>query len=216
MDRWCRMNTKPNKAGVTNQTVFIIDDDAALCEGLRRLFESIHLKVETYLDAHTFLNQYKDNQEGCLITDVRMPGMSGLELLEYLSAKKSRLPVIIITGYGDMSMVIRAMKAGAYDFILKPFNDQYLIETIQKCIDKSVSSHKTEYVLERFNRLTDREKQVIHLLSEGKLNKEIAYDFGVSMSTIEAHRASIMRKMQAKNIAQLIKFYLNAQAVEFS
>lgn len=140
-----------------------------------------------------------------------MPGMSGLELLEHLSSQKNRLPVIVITGYGDMAMAIRAMKAGAYDFILKPFNDQYLIETIQKCIDKSVCANKTENVVERFKLLTERERQVIHLISDGKLNKEIAYEFGVSMSTIEAHRASIMRKMQAKNIAQLIKLYIHSQ-----
>lgn len=200
------MNTKLN-----DQTVFIIDDDPSLCDALRHLFQSIHLKVETYLDAQSFLNNYKYNKEGCLIIDVRMPGMSGLELLEHLSAQKDRLPVIIITGYGDMSMAIRAMKSGAHDFILKPFNDQYLIETIQKCIDKSVTTNKTEYVIARFKLLTERERQVIHLISEGKLNKEIAYEFGVSMSTIEAHRASIMRKMQAKNIAQLIKLYLRAQ-----
>lgn len=200
------MNTKPN-----NQTVFIIDDDPNLRIALRSLFELIHLNVETYDDAQSFLNNYKYNNESCLIIDVRMPGMSGLELLEHLSSQKNRLPVIVITGYGDMAMAIRAMKAGAYDFILKPFNEQYLIETIQKCIDKSVCTNKTEYIVERFKLLTDRERQVIHLISEGKLNKEIAYEFGVSMSTIEAHRASIMRKMQAKNIAQLIKLYIHSQ-----
>ena len=200
------MNTQPN-----NQTVFIIDDDPNLLEALRSLFELIHLKVETYGDAQSFLNNYKYYNEGCLIIDVRMPGMSGLELLEHLSSQKNRLPIIVITGYGDIAMAIRAMKAGAYDFILKPFNDQHLIETIQKCIDKSVCTNKTEYIVGRFKLLTERERQVIHLISEGKLNKEIAYEFNVSMSTIEAHRASIMRKMQAKNIAQLIKLYINAQ-----
>ena len=138
--------------------------------------------------------------------------MSGLELLEHLSSQKDRLPVIILTGYGDMAMAIRAMKAGAHDFILKPFNDQYMIEAIQQCIDISVSHHQSEYILERFKLLTDRERQVIHLISDGKLNKEIAYELCVSMSTIEAHRANIMRKMQAKNIAQLIKLYIKAQA----
>ena len=203
------MNIKSNDSN--DHTVFIIDDDPHLCDALRHLFESINLKVETYLDAQSFLNNYNSNKKGCVIIDVRMPGMSGLELLEHLMTQKDRLPVIIIAGYGDMSMAIRAMKSGAHDFILKPFNDQHLIETIQQCVDISVNQQKSEYILERFKLLTERERQVIHLISEGKLNKEIAYELSVSMSTIEAHRANIMPKMQAKNIAQLVKLYIKAQ-----
>ncbi len=200
-----------------NQTIFIVDDDLNVCNALRWLFESVHFKVETYTSALAFLDHYHCNRQGCLIADVRMPIMSGLELLEHLNLQKNRLPVIIITGYGDIPMAIRAMKLGAIDFVLKPFNDQCLLEIVQKLPMQSVDTDTIEHVNKRIDRLSERERQVIDLILEGNLNKQIAHELSISISTVEAHRASIMRKMQAKNLAQLIKLCLQAQFnIEFS
>jgi FixJ family two-component response regulator len=197
---------KPN-----NRTIFIIDDDPTVLSALRYLFESVHLQVETYQSARVFLDKYSRNKHGCILIDVRMPIMSGLELLEQLNEQKNRLPVIMMTGHGDIPMAIRAMKLGAVDFIEKPFNDQCLLDVIQKHIDSARNRYHHEDIRERVDRLSQRERQVLDLITDGKLTKEIAYELSVSISTIEAHRANIMRKMQAKNLAQLINFYLKFQ-----
>ncbi|WP_392537801.1 response regulator transcription factor [Legionella sp. 227] len=193
----------------TNTTVFIVDDDPEICKSFRWLFESINLQVQTYETAKDFLDNYK-NQSGCLIIDVRMPVMSGLELLEQLNESKNQLPIIIITGYGDISMAIRAMKAGAEDFILKPVNHQNLLEISQRCLKKiksNITLSQTAFQ-ERMNSLTKREKQVMNLVVEGNLNKQIAYELNISISTVEVHRANVMRKMQVKSLAELIKINL--------
>lgn len=201
-----------------NTTVFVIDDDPEICKSFRWLFESINLQVQTYLNAKDFLDSY-DNQRGCLITDVRMPIMSGLELLEQLSSSKKQLSIIIITGYGDIAMAIRAMKAGAEDFILKPINHQNLLEITQRCL-KKVKDNTTQRqtgLQERINGLTKREKQVMDLVVEGKLNKQIAYELNISISTVEVHRANVMRKMEVKSLAELIKISLiHNQIIESS
>ncbi|MCW8400593.1 response regulator [Legionella sp. PATHC038] len=193
----------------TNTTVFIVDDDPEICKSFRWLFESINLKVQTYETAKDFLDNY-NNQSGCLIIDVRMPVMSGLELLDHLNESKNQLPIIIITGYGDISMAIRAMKAGAEDFILKPVNHQNLLEISQRCLKKvksNITLSQTAFQ-ERMNSLTKREKQVMNLVVEGNLNKQIAYELNISISTVEVHRANVMRKMQVKSLAELIKINL--------
>ncbi|QRN05184.1 response regulator [Legionella sp. MW5194] len=197
------------------QTVFIIDDEPEVSEALQWLFESVGIQVKAYTNANEFLDQYHANMRGCLISDVRMPGMSGLELIEKLKEQNNLLPVIIITGYGDVPMAIRAMKAGAIDFILKPVNDQNLLEIVQQRLNQSTTQNTwvTE-VSERIQTLTEREIQVIELIVEGKLNKEICYELSISRSTVEAHRASIMKKMKAKNLAQLIKMYVRFQMNE--
>ncbi len=199
---------KPN-----NRTLIIVDDDTNICDSLRCLFESVHFVVETYTSAHSFLEKYNYNhyKQGCIIIDVRMPIMSGLELLEHLKLNKNRLPIIMITGYGDIPMAIRAMKLGARDFILKPFNEQCLLEAVQCQTSRSANTNTIEHITDRVNCLSDRERQVIDLISAGKLNKEIAYELSISISTVEVHRANIMRKMQAKNLAQLIKLYYKSQ-----
>ena len=196
---------------LNNRTIFILDDDEVVCDSLRCLFETVHFKVETYKSALAFLDSYNSNIEGCILADVRMPIMNGLELLEHLNLKKNRVPVVMITGYADVSVAIRAMKLGAFDFILKPFNDQCLLETVEKCINLPLHDNANEQLHERLKLLSERERQVIDLIAEGKLNKEIAYELSISMSTVEAHRANIMRKMQARNIAQLIKMYIKSQ-----
>ena len=200
-----------------NQTISIVDDDMDVCNALRCLFESVNFNVQTYNSAHAFLESNYCHQQGCLIVDVRMPVMSGLELLEYLKLQKNRLPVIMISGYADIHMAIRAMKSGAVDFVLKPFNDQCLLEVAQKYTHLSINTnpsdkiHTLEHIQQRLDSLSPRERQVMNLIAEGKLNKEIAYLLSISMSTVEVHRANLMRKMQAKNLAQLIKFYLKFQ-----
>jgi two-component system response regulator FixJ len=200
-----------------NRTIFIIDDDAEICSALRWLFESVGFEVKTYTSAHAFLNHYDREKQGCIIVDVRMPVMSGLELLEHLNLQKNHLPVIIITGYGDIAMAVRAMKLGAIDFVLKPFNEQCLLEIVQKLPIRPINTNTIEQVTARMSRLSERERQVVDLILAGKLNKEIAFELSISISTVEAHRANIMRKMQAKNLAQLIKLCLQSQFdIEFS
>ncbi|HHF7368103.1 TPA: response regulator transcription factor [Legionella bozemanae] len=192
----------------SNKTVFVVDDDPEICKSFKWLFESINLQVQAYDNARGFLDSYT-NQQGCLIIDVRMPIMSGLELLEQLNASQNRLPVIVITSYGDISMAIRAMKAGAEDFIPKPVNHQNLLEVTQKCLKKNNSNTISQsHFHERMNSLTKREKQVMNLVVEGKLNKQIAYDLNISISTVEVHRANVMRKMETKSLAELIKINL--------
>ena len=194
-----------------NLMVSIIDNDLNVCDALRCLFESVDFYVETYNSAHIFLDNLNYKNKGCLIIDVRMPIMDGLELLEQLNVRKNRLPVIMITGFGDMPMAIKAMKLGAIDFVLKPINPQYLLDVVQKCFEQTGISNSTDNVNQRMNSLSERERQVIDLILEGRLNKQISYDLSISISTVEAHRANIMRKMKAKNLAQLIKMCLQYQ-----
>lgn len=193
-----------------NTTVYIVDDDPQICKSFRWLFESVNLKVETYENAKNFLDNYNETQNGCLIIDVRMPIMSGIEVLEHLNTKNNQLAVIIITGYGDIPMAVRAMKAGAYDFLLKPVNHQDLLEVTQKCLKKNqinIPRSQSDFN-ERMNSLTKREKQIMDLVVEGKLNKQIAYELNISISTVEAHRAKVMKKMHTKTLADLIKINL--------
>lgn len=193
------------------QTIFIIDDESAVCDSLQWLFESIQFQVETYRTASSFQQNYDPKNAGLLITDVRLPDISGLELLEKLKQQKIFLPVIVITGYGDIPMAVRAMKLGAKDFLLKPFNEQVLLEKVQKHINQSVNNESLHLLNKRINSLSKREQQIIKLIIDGKLNKQIAHELSISISTVEAHRSNIMNKIQAKNLAQLIKLYLQAQ-----
>ncbi|QMT60892.1 response regulator transcription factor [Legionella sp. PC997] len=193
-----------------NSAVFVVDDDPEICQSFRWLFESVNIPVRTYENAEAFLDSYDSMQKGCLIIDVRMPLMSGLELLEHLNASRNQLSIIMITGYGDIPMAVRAMKAGATDFILKPVNHQHLLEITQKCL-KKIHSHSLQPqsdFYERLERLTKRERQVMDLVIEGKLNKQIAHTLDISISTVEVHRANVMRKMGTKTLAELIKINL--------
>ena len=197
-------------------TVFIIDDDVTVCNSLRSLFESVGFNVKTYDNAHAFLESREYTKEGCIIVDVRMPHMSGLQLIEQLKKLKSTLPAIMITGYGDVQMAVRAMKLGAVDFVLKPFNDQALLESVQN-IQKKVKNNESERedwlegITQKLGKLSERELAIIELIADGKLNKEIAHKLSISTSTVEVHRANIMRKMDVKNLAQLLKIYIKYQ-----
>lgn len=193
-----------------NQTIYIVEDSHEICNALRFLFESADFEVKTFSNAEAFLQSSID-KPGCLIVDVRMPGMSGLELLEHIKKRHIHLPVVMMTAYGDISMVVRAMKAGAKDFILKPFQNQALLNAVKKCLQQSIQFDSLKDIQKRLNLLSEREHQIIQLILDGKLNKQIAHELSLSISTVEAHRAHVMEKMEAQNLAHLIKMYIKYQ-----
>lgn len=189
--------------------VFVIDDDEAVRSSLAWLINSVDIEVRTFASANEFLAAYQPGQPGCLIVDVRMPGMSGLELQRQLAERSIALPVIIITGHGDVEMAVRAMKAGAFDFVQKPFNDQVLLDLIQSALEKSARASQLiaerTRVAERLGQLTERERQVLDGIVGGESNKRIATRLGLSEKTIEFHRSKVMRKMEARSLADLTR-----------
>lgn len=193
-------------------TVFVVDDDQAMRNSLKWLIESVGMQVESHASADEFLAQYQPGRAGCLVLDVRMPGMSGLDLQEHLVERNIQIPVVIITGHGDVPMAVRAMKSGAVDFIEKPFNDEVLLDAIRRAIarEEHQRSHHSEnlQIQERLSHLTPREYEVMQMVTEGRSNKEIANTLGVSAKTIEAHRARVMEKMQAGSLAELVRMVL--------
>jgi len=195
-------------------TVFVVDDDQAMRSSLKWLIESIGMQVKTYGSADEFLSGYFPGQAGCLLLDVRMPGMSGLDLQAHLAREDSRLPVIIITGHGDVSMAVKAMKSGAVDFIEKPFHDEELLTSIRNALEfdekrRALQSRRAEIAV-RLAELTPREHEVMEMVTEGRANKEIATVLGVSAKTVEAHRARVMDKMGAGSLAELVRMALIA------
>jgi FixJ family two-component response regulator len=194
------------------QTVFVVDDDEAMRSSLKWLIESTGQRVLTFDSADAFLTGYSPDWAGCLLLDVRMPGMSGLELQAYLAREDYRLPVIIITGHGDVTMAVKAMQAGALDFIEKPFHDQDLLDSIRRAlaVDSQARAHRTRYadLVARLETLTPREHEVMALVTAGHSNREIAAALGVSGKTVEAHRARVMEKMQAPSLAELVRMAL--------
>jgi len=193
-------------------TVYIVDDDEAVRDSLRWLLEANSYRVRPYASAESFLAEYDEQQPGVLIVDVRMPGMSGLELQEQLIARKSSMPVVFITGHGDIPMAISTMKKGAVDFLEKPFDETALREIVGRMFEqanqrltqaKAVRQHEAMLA-----RLTSREQQVLERIVAGRLNKQIADDLGISIKTVEAHRANIMEKLQVTTVADLMKVAL--------
>jgi len=193
-------------------TVYIVDDDEAVRDSLRWLLEANSYRVRAYASAESFLAEYDEQQPGVLIVDVRMPGMSGLELQEQLIALKSTMPVVFITGHGDIPMAISTMKKGAVDFLEKPFDETALREIVGRMFEqanqrltqaKAVRQHEAMLA-----RLTSREQQVLERIVAGRLNKQIADDLGISIKTVEAHRANIMEKLQVTTVADLMKVAL--------
>lgn len=193
-------------------TVFVVDDDQAMRNSLKWLIESVGVSVESFASADEFLAHHQPGRAGCLVLDVRMPGMSGLELLEHLARENMRIPAVIITGHGDVPMAVRAMKSGAVDFIEKPFNDEALLDAIRHAIafEEQQRSQYSEnrQIQERLANLTPREHEVMDMVCDGRSNKEIANMLGVSAKTIEAHRARVMEKMQAGSLAELVRMWL--------
>lgn len=193
-------------------TIFIVDDDAAVRDALKLLLRSVGQAVETFGSAQEFLDAYSEDRPGCLVLDIRMPGMSGLELQQKLNEKHSILPIIFITGHGDVPMAVEAMQAGAVDFIQKPFRDQDLIDRINQALEKDSSNRaalgERNDIRRRLDTLTPREREVLDLVVHGKANKVIAGDLKLSQRTVEIHRARVMEKMQASSLAHLVRMVL--------
>jgi FixJ family two-component response regulator len=204
-------------AGLPPPTVFVIDDDPMQCEALSYLLESVDLACETYARPLDFLRAYGADRPGCLVVDVRMPGMSGLEFQEELAVRGCTLPIIMITGYADVPMAVRAMKAGAVEFLEKPFGDQVILESIQQAIERDRQIRLSESERARFlslsAQLTQRERQVMGMLVRGRSNKQIATELVLSRKTVETHRANLIAKMRVESVAELIRRALLAGEV---
>jgi FixJ family two-component response regulator len=189
-------------------TVFIVDDDKAVRRFLRGLIESVGLRVEAYASAQEFLDAYELGRLGCVVLDVRMPGISGLELQRKLTDRAIDLPVIILTGHGNVQVAVHAMKAGAADFIEKPFNNELLLDRVQQAVADSVHADidrtRLNEVRSRFRLLTQREHQVLDLVIAGETNKGVARQLGIGEKTVEIHRSNVMKKMHAKSLANLV------------
>lgn len=197
--------------------VFVVDDDRAIREALERLFEEVDLPVRTFGSAGDFLADHDSDGPSCIVLDVRMPGMSGIELHKKLTADNNTIPVIIITGHGDIQMAVDAVRMGAVDFIEKPFKPQRLLDCVQKCLVESMRRLQIKVARDalaaRFARLTVREREVVELVVTGMTNKQIAAQLDVSSQAIDARRMKAMGKLQANNIPELVKVALEAGAL---
>lgn len=196
-------------------TVRVVDDDPAVRDSLKWMLELAGMKVLVYDSADQFLSSDRFEQPGCLVLDVRLPGKTGVELLEEVASKGCYLPIIIITGHADVPTAVRAFRGGALDFIEKPFDDQHLLERIRYAIelDAQKRTQRAQYdeISARIMRLTPREKEVMGLVVAGHPNKRIAADLGISPKTVEAHRAHVMTKMEAGSLAELVRMTENAK-----
>lgn len=197
-------------------TVFVVDDDDAVRSSLRLLLKSVGLAAVTFGSAQEFLAAYDPAQPGCLVLDVRMPGLSGLELQQQLNLRGAVIPVIFITGHGDIPMAVEAMKHGAFDFLQKPFRDQDLLDRVQRALAQDASNRaelrQKDHIRSRLESLTPREREVLRLVTTGKANKVMAAELGVSQRTVEIHRARVMEKMGASSLAQLVRMVMDLEA----
>lgn len=200
----------------TEPTVFVVDDDEAVRDSLCLLMKSVGLAVETFSSAQAFLEAYDADRAGCLVLDIRLPGMSGVELHESLNKQHAILPVIIITGHGDVPMAVQSMQRGAVDFIQKPFRDQDLLDRVNQALEldaqNRVDSRQQQAILDKLASLTPREREVLDLIVAGNANKVIAYELDVSQRTVEIHRARVMEKMGASSVAHLVRMVVQTQA----
>lgn len=203
---------------VPEQYIYIVDDDEALRDSLVWLLESSGQRVRAFESAEEFLAAYQPAMTGCLVLDVRMPGMSGLELFEELRARHCTLPVIFITGHGDVPMAVSAVKKGAVDFIEKPFSERDMMQLIGEALAAEQQSRGRRQLeadtARRLAHLTQREREVLDLIIAGKLNKQIADVLGISIKTVEVHRARVMEKMEAQSLAELVQNVLAAEAAQ--
>ena len=195
-------------------TVFVVDDDEAVRDSIRWLLESSNYKVELFDSGESFMTHYQPDQVGVLLLHVRMNGMSGLEVQDHLIARKSDLPIIMLTAYGDVQMAVTALKKGAVDFIEKPFDHAALRQLVEKMLVEAVrrrSQNERELIgRQKMAKLTPRERQVLERIVSGRLNKQIADDLGISIKTVEAHRASIMDKTASGTVADLMRVVMDS------
>lgn len=206
----------------SHPTVYIIDDDKAVRDSLAWLVEATGLAVKTYEAARGFLRDVAAEGvaegSGCIIVDVRLPEMNGLDLQDALLERNVHLPVIVITGHGEVPVAVRALKAGAFDFIEKPFSEKLLLDRIRDAIHESTRHQRLaqgrEAILARLQRLSPRERQVMELVVQGKLNKQIAAELGLSPKTVEVHRAHVMNKMEADSLAELVRLAIELERVD--
>jgi two-component system, LuxR family, response regulator FixJ len=194
-------------------TVYVVDDDDGMRRALSMLLNTVGYKTAAFASPKEFLDKFKSDIAGCLVLDIRMPGMSGLELQQHLNRMGSMLPVIFITGHGDVPMAVQAMKEGAFEFVQKPFRDQDLLDRINHALEQDKENRGTlarhADVLNRIESLTPREKQVMQMVVDGVANKVIAIDLGLSERTVEIHRAKVMEKMGARSVAHLVKLQMS-------
>ncbi len=206
------------QVSMPEQIIYLVDDDEALRDSLAWLLESQGFKVAAFASAEEFLKAWRPEFNGCLLLDVRMPGMSGLELHERLRAQYSTLPIIFITGHGDVPMAVAALKKGAVDFIEKPFNDTELLRLVSQCLvteqEHRARRRQDAEVSRRLDQLTQREREVLDLIIAGKLNKQIADVLGISIKTVEVHRARVMEKMAAQSLAELVQSVMAIEGVQ--
>lgn len=194
-------------------TVFVIDDEEAICDSIALLLRSVGLASRTYSDPRRFLDEVDPGHAGCIIIDVRMPGMNGLDVQRALNERRCAMPLIFITGHGDVPMAVEAMRNGAFDFLQKPFNDDDLIRRVQKALEQEARDRaRLEHIDEthrRWQALTTREREIADRLVDGAANKVIALDLDISERTVELHRARVMQKMEARSFAQLVQMVLS-------
>jgi FixJ family two-component response regulator len=206
---WRQRDAPATDGGPTDEIVFLIDDDVSVREGLTTLLESVGLAVQSFGSAQEFLVAPLAATNGCVVLDVNMPGMNGLDLQREMNARGIALPVIFLTGHGDIPMTVQALKAGAAHFLTKPVQEKELMGAIRQAleVDREARSERADFgkLRERFHLLSPRERQVMSLVVSGRLNKQIAHELGTSERTIKLYRAQVMRKMQAESLADLVK-----------
>jgi two-component system response regulator FixJ len=206
------MNDKTGTNNKSQPVVYVVDDDDSMRRAVTTLIKTVGYSPVAFSGAREFLAAYDENQPGCLLLDVRMPGMSGLELQQELGKAGSILPIIFMTGHGDVPMAVQAMKEGAFDFLQKPFRDQDLIDCLNRALkvdaENRASLEKHADIKHRFQSLTPREVEVMEMLVDGRANKVIAIDLGLSERTVEIHRANVMEKMGVRSVAHLVRMKL--------
>lgn len=215
-----RVNTVGGRFMDKSQVVYVVDDDRAVRDSLEWLIESTGLIVRTFASGQAFLDGCHDGMAGCLVADVRLPGMSGLDMRDRMIERGCDLATIIITGHGDVPQAVRAMKAGALDFIEKPFSDRVLLDRIHEALridgeNRNLAANQAR-LEERYRRLSPRERQVMAMVANGRLNKEIASELGLSHKTVEVHRAHVMKKMEAASLPVLVRMASLLQEVSLS
>lgn len=203
---------------MSEPVVFVVDDDEAVLDSLSILLESAGFNARGFGSAPAFLDAVSPDQSGCVLTDVRMPEMDGLELQERIAALRLNLPVIVMTGHGDIPLAVRAMKAGAVDFVQKPFEEEAILDCVRRALDQSEAARSRDAavadVQQRLATLTPREREVLDELVAGHPNKVIAYHLSISPRTVEIHRARVMEKMQAKSLSELVRMAVAAVGAE--